>query len=232
MARQTARYSGSIDGFLGRFGARLQGLAASHDLLIRESWHGASLRELIQSQLATYFDGDPAQVAIEGPEIALKPEAAQNLGLALHELGINAEQFGALSMPGGRVSVTWGPDRPGEAVMLDWHEQFGPKVKTRRKRGFGSLAIERNLPRAIDAEVKMVFDPEGLRCHIVISASQIVATLSGRGVLLSDDLFELIRLDRLVAIGPHAVGDRIRDMLFGNHADDVGAARAAGRCLW
>ena len=58
MARQTARYSGSIDGFLGQFGARLQGLAASHDLLIRESWHGASLRELIQSQLATYFDGD------------------------------------------------------------------------------------------------------------------------------------------------------------------------------
>ena len=78
-------------------------------------------------------------------------------------------------MPGGRVSVTWGPDRPGEAVTLDWHEQFGPKVKTRRKRGFGSLVIERNLPRAIDAEVKMVFDPEGLRCHIVIPASQILA---------------------------------------------------------
>ncbi len=175
MARQTARYSGSIDGFLGQFGARLQGLAASHDLLIRESWHGASLRELIQSQLSTYFDRDQEQVSAEGPAIALKPEAAQNLGLALHELAINAEQFGALSVPGGRVSVTWGPDRPGEAVALDWREQFGPKVKARRKRGFGSLVIERNLPRAIDAEVKMSFDPDGLRCHIVIPASQILA---------------------------------------------------------
>ena len=173
MARQTARYSGSINGFLGQFGARLQALAASHDLLIRESWHGASLRELIRSQLATYFDRDQGPVAIEGPEIALKPEAAQNIGLALHELAINAEQFGALSVPGGRVSVTWGLDQPGEAVSLDWREQFGPKVKTRRKRGFGSLVIERNLPRSIDAEVKMDFDPEGLHCHIVIPTSQI-----------------------------------------------------------
>ena len=110
MARQTARHAGSIDGFLNQFGARLQALAASHDLLVRESWHGASLRELIRSQLATYFDGDRGPVAIEGPEIALKPEAAQNLGLALHELAINAAQFGALSVPDGRVSITWGPD--------------------------------------------------------------------------------------------------------------------------
>src|SRR5882757_9241334 len=52
MARQTARHAGSIDGFLTQFGARLHALAASHDLLVRESWHGASLSELIQSQLA------------------------------------------------------------------------------------------------------------------------------------------------------------------------------------
>jgi PAS domain S-box-containing protein len=41
MARQTARHAGSIDGFLTHFSARLQALAASHDLLVRESWHGA-----------------------------------------------------------------------------------------------------------------------------------------------------------------------------------------------
>src|SRR6185312_10126024 len=41
MARQTARHAGSIDSFLSQFGARVQALAASHDLLIRESWYGA-----------------------------------------------------------------------------------------------------------------------------------------------------------------------------------------------
>ncbi len=176
MARQTARYAGSIDGFLNQFGARLQALAASHDLLVRESWYGASLRELIQSQLARFIERGAGQVAFDGPSVALKPEAAQNLGLALHELAINAEKYGSLSVPKGRVSVTWDlrAESEGRALEFDWHEQFGPKVKVRRKKGFGSIVIERNLARALDAEVTMDFDPDGLHCHIVIPASQIL----------------------------------------------------------
>jgi len=177
MARQTARHAGSIDIFLVQFGARLQALAASHDLLVRESWYGASLGELVRSQLAVYIERGANQIAFEGPEVALKPEAAQNLGLALHELAINAAQFGALSVPGGRVSISWAHNGAdiGNAIVLDWREQFGPKVKTRRKRGFGSMVIERNLARALEAEVNWQFEPDGVRCHIVIPASQIVA---------------------------------------------------------
>ena len=48
-------------------------------------------------------------------------------------------------------------------------------MKVRRKKGFGSMVIERNLARALDAEVNMDFDPDGLHCHIVIPASQILA---------------------------------------------------------
>ena len=171
--------------FSTQFGARLQALAASHDLLVRESWYGASLGELIRSQLGGYLDGSTEQVSIEGPAIALKPEAAQNLGLALHELAVNAAKFGALSVPNGRVSITW--NRRGEhgrqgAVDLDWREKLGPKVKTRRKKGFGSMVIERNLARALDAKVNLEFDPNGLHCHIVIPASQILAAaLSAAG---------------------------------------------------
>jgi len=176
MARQTARYAGSIDSFLDQFGARLQALAASHDLLVRESWHGASLGELIHSQLGGYLDRSASQVSVEGPALALKPEAAQNLGLALHELVVNAAKFGALSVPSGRVSITWRRrgDRDDNSVELDWLEELGPTVKTRRKKGFGSLVIERNLTRALDARVKMEFDPKGLHCLIEIPASQIL----------------------------------------------------------
>ena len=177
MARQTARHTGSVDSFLSQFGARLQALAASHDLLVRESWYGASLGELIRSQLGGYLDAPVNQVSIEGPAIALKPEAAQNLGLALHELAVNAAKFGALSVPNGRVSITWSQRDHGDdnSVELDWHEQLGPKVKVRRRKGFGSMVIERNLARALDAEVDLKFDPSGLRCHIVIPPSQILA---------------------------------------------------------
>ena len=56
--------------FLTQFGARLQALAASHDLLVRESWYGASLGELVRSQLGGYLDGLATQISIEGPAIA------------------------------------------------------------------------------------------------------------------------------------------------------------------
>jgi len=177
MARQTAHHVGSIESFLVQFAARLQALASSHDLLVRESWHGASLGELIRSQLGGYLDGPADRVSIDGPSIALKPEAAQNLGLALHELAVNAAKFGALSVPAGRVSITWIQRQSVEdgSVVLDWQEQLGPKVKIRRRKGFGSMVIERNLARALDAEANMDFDPSGLHCHIVIPASQILA---------------------------------------------------------
>jgi PAS domain S-box-containing protein len=177
MARQTARHTGSVETFLTQFGARLQALAASHDLLIRESWYGASLGELVRSQLGVYLDGMAAQVSIEGPAIAIKPEAAQNLGLALHELAVNAAKFGALSVPAGRVAITWNrvENIDGSAVELDWREKLGPKVKARRRKGFGSMVIDRNLARALDARVELEFDPDGLHCHIVIPANQILA---------------------------------------------------------
>ena len=109
IARQTARYAGSIDGFLGQFNARVQALARSHDLLVQEGWHGATLKDLLQSQLGPYVDTEMSQVTMTGPPIKLKPETAQSLGLALHELASNASKYGALSVPTGRVAVTWAP---------------------------------------------------------------------------------------------------------------------------
>ena len=174
MARQTARHAGSTQSFLTQFGARLQAMAASHDLLVREDWHGASLTELIRSQQAIYLDRDDAQVSMNGPDVVFKPEAAQNLGLALHELSVNAARFGALTVPDGRIAISWtrhGEDA-GHGLEIDWQERFGPKVKPRRKQGFGSIVIEKNLARALGARVDLKFEADGLRCRIVIPADQ------------------------------------------------------------
>ena len=177
MARQTARHAGSTQSFLDQFSARLHALAASHDLLVRENWYGASLTELIRSQLAIYLDRDDAQVSMNGPDVVFKPEAAQNLGLALHELSVNAARFGALTVPDGRISISWTRDREdaSHALEIDWQEKFGPKVKPRRKQGFGSIVIEKNLARALGAQVDLKFEADGLHCHIVIPADQFIA---------------------------------------------------------
>ena len=172
MARQTARHAGSMDGFLSQFSGRLQSLAAAHDLLVRDSWRGASMRELIQAQLAAYIDDEGQRVSMSGPAIALKPEAAQTLGLALHELAANAARFGAFSADAGRVAIAWERTQSprDEALVLDWREEGGPPVKARRKRGFGAAAIERNLALALAADVSLDFDPVGVHCRIVIPA--------------------------------------------------------------
>ena len=178
MARQTARHAGSIDGFLDQFSARLQALARSHDLLVKEGWHGAALEELVRSQLGHYLDRDGSQVGIQGPWVVLRPEAAQSLGLALHELATNAAKYGALSVPSGQVSIRWtlrtdGGEAPG--LDIAWVETGGPAVEKPEHRGFGTLVIERNLAGSLDAEVEMAFAPEGVQCRIVIPGGQLYA---------------------------------------------------------
>jgi two-component sensor histidine kinase len=176
MARQTARHAGSMDGFLNQFSGRLQSLAAAHDLLVRGSWHGASVHELIRAQLAAYLDEDGQRVSVSGPPISLKPEAAQTLGLALHELAANAARFGALSTDTGRVVIAWerAETSHGEALVVDWREEGGPPVKARRKRGFGTAAIERNLALALDADVSLDFAPGGVHCRIAIPSAHVL----------------------------------------------------------
>src|SRR5450756_2012001 len=142
IARQTARYSGSTESFLEKFNARLQALAMSHDILFKEKWQSASLADLVGLQLGPYLDRSESQVSAEGPTVLLKPDAAQNLGFALHELATNAAKYGALSVPEGRVSITWRllSEADGNGVELDWIESCGPAVVKPAHRGFGARA--------------------------------------------------------------------------------------------
>jgi PAS domain S-box-containing protein len=178
MAHQTGRQAGSINRFLDRFGERLQALAKSHDILVQEDWHGASLVELVRSQLGHYLDQSGSQISIKGPSLQLKPEGAQALGLALHELATNASKYGALSVPAGRVNVEWKrkPTSQGGGLEILWQETGGPEVETPKARGFGSLVIERNLARSMDAEVSLEFNPGGVTCRVQVPEEHILST--------------------------------------------------------
>lgn len=177
MARQTARHAGSTESFLEQFSARLQALASSHDLLVQESWYGASLHELVRLQLGHYIDRRQSQIRYDGPSIMLKPEGAQGVGLGLHELATNAAKYGALSSEAGTVDIRWRrmPPSDGHGVEIVWQERGGPKVAEPRRRGFGTTVIERHISRSLDSEVELSFEPEGVRCRIVIPLTQFVA---------------------------------------------------------
>ena len=160
MARQSAPSSASVPDFVERFSARLAALAGSYDLLVQESWEGASLADLVRSQLGHCADLSGAQVAWEGPPVRLTPAAAQSIGMALHELGTNAARYGALSVPGGQVKVCWAVQ--GERLEIAWRESGGPPVAKPARTGFGQLVVKRLAASALDANVALDYAPGGV----------------------------------------------------------------------
>ncbi len=166
IARRTAASAETVDAFVDRFGARLQALAAAHDLLVDSSWKGAALRELVDAQLAHIgTEASGRQISVEGAPIVLRPDAAQHLSLALHELAANAVQHGALSDGGGRVNVSWQlpGDREGLSdVELVWREDGGPAVAEPASFGFGQVVLDRLVPRGLDGDATLEFKPSGV----------------------------------------------------------------------
>ena len=175
IARQTASRTRSIDDFLDRFSARLVAIGCSHDLLIADDWHGASLRMLVERQLGEHADRFGDKIAIEGEDVVLKPEAVQNLGLALHELAANAEKYGSLSDPHGHVSIHWKFCEPPSELKLIWEETGGPLVAPPERSGFGRAMIETVVGQALEGDVMLSFPPKGVRCEIVIPSAQVIS---------------------------------------------------------
>lgn len=164
MARKTASLSGDLDSFVTDFSLRLHAIAAAHDLLVSQSWHGADLRELLRASLAPTVDPDSTQVELEGPAMLLTPDAAQNLGLAFHELATNASKYGALSVQRGNLHVTW--ENLAEGGRICWIESDGPPVQPPSRRGFGRILLERLVGVTLNGSVDLDFRPAGLVCEI------------------------------------------------------------------
>jgi PAS domain S-box-containing protein len=180
MARQTAVTAGSAHDFEQIFSARLQALAASHDILMDEDWHGASIDELVRTQVGHYVDLIGTRIELAGPEMMLKPEAAQNLGLALHELATNAAKYGALSKEEGRVEIRWDLD-PGR-FRIAWQEIGGPPVSPPAREGFGHKVVTRIVTLALEGKVDLRFEPSGLVWKLDIPDKHILTRGgSGRG---------------------------------------------------
>ncbi len=176
MARQTARSAGSLAQFEKQYMQRLQGLAASHDLLVNENWVGVSLADLVRSQMQTFVETETHNLSVKGPNVVVTAKAAQALGLALHELGTNSIKYGALSVPEGRVVVEWeyqnenGGDRQ---LKLQWRESNGPAVVEPARKGFGHFVMDRMIAQTLDAGVSMQFLPEGFVWVLVVPATNL-----------------------------------------------------------
>lgn len=178
MARQTVKDSLTAQDFEQRLSLRLRGLASSHELLAAQDWHGAHLEEVVKGQLGPVFDQFSSRIAFRGPSVFLKPEAAQNIGLAINELATNAVRFGALSNDQGRIEIEWSVDpleNAGRRLHLTWNELGGPTVAPPARQGFGHKVVERVAARALDGNVNLTFAPTGLQWALHIPTAFVLS---------------------------------------------------------
>ncbi|KAB1074434.1 sensor histidine kinase [Methylobacterium planeticum] len=166
--------------------SRLLALSKTHDLLTRDDWSGAALREVLENELGPYRR-DADHVVLDGPPVILAPRYVLAIGMMVHELTTNAAKYGALTRPDGRVRITWsvsaheggnsrdsGTARAGEEtrLRLTWQESGGPAVAPPQRRGFGTRLITGAIKRELDGEIHMSFDPGGVCLRLDVPLEQ------------------------------------------------------------
>jgi two-component sensor histidine kinase len=169
IARLSAASAGSVKEYLASFEQRLHALSAAYNLLTKNNWEGADLRDIVERTLAPYAtDG---RLSIEGLPAMLSAKHSLALAAAVQELSTNAAKYGALSIPTGKVAISWTLNE-AEAIALDWREVDGPEVKEPVRRGFGTKLIQDVLAADSGWKVKLEYLPAGVHCTLIFDARQ------------------------------------------------------------
>lgn len=165
----TARSVDTIEDFKSALIGRIGSLAKTHRLLTDEAG-AVSFGDLLHNELDAFDDGSDGRITLTGPQLALSSQLAVSLGMALHELTTNAAKYGALSVYGGKIDVTWSLtiEAARRILTFDWVESGGPPVAVPKRQGFGSRLLDFVLPGQIQAKASIEWHVDGLRVHCLV----------------------------------------------------------------
>jgi PAS domain S-box-containing protein len=145
---------------------RLSALSRSHDLLTRENYSNAGLRDIVTDALEPFgvSGAHSERLIVTGENIRLSPRVTLALAIALNELATNAVKYGAFSNEAGTIEIAWttAASSSGTQLILKWTEKGGPTVSAPSRKGFGLQVIERGLAQELQGSVHLEFRPTGL----------------------------------------------------------------------
>jgi len=194
IASQSLHRAKSPADFVTTFSGRVQALARAHDLLTQKNLQGAEIMGLVREQVL-YGGFDDNRVACTGPMLLLDPQSAMHLALVLHELATNARKYGALSLPTGRLWVSWALRTNGERnLVLDWKERGGPRITVPREKGFGSALIEQTV-KGHGGKASIRYGAEGVTARITFPLPEQAPTVIGSNASLRGGAAPLLKLD-------------------------------------
>lgn len=164
IVNQTLRDAATLTEARDAIGARIGSLAVAHDLLLRDEVEGATIADILAGVMAPFDDGGGRLFSVAGPDVRLEPRVTLALSMALHELATNASKYGALSVDGGHVTISWnvGIGEGGRRLAFRWEERGGPLVVPPTRTGFGSRMIERVLAQHLRGTAKVDYQPQGV----------------------------------------------------------------------
>jgi PAS domain S-box-containing protein len=155
------------DGLKKAIAGRIAALAGVHSLFAQSRWTGADLGTLVKQELSPYSRERDIRARIDGPAVMLKPDVAQAVAVALHELATNAAKYGALSVAKGQVRVEWSCVADCQLV-LRWTETGGPPVNPPTHKGFGTHMIDAMIRGHEGGDVRLNWLADGLACEITL----------------------------------------------------------------
>lgn len=127
-----------------------------------------SLPVLLERLFAPYSADSEAVVIDPGPAVELRSATIMSLSLVLHELATNAAKYGALSVPGGRVRISWQREDANSRLRIRWTESGGPPVTPPAKAGYGTQLIRSTITYNLHGQVEQNYATGGLETEIVI----------------------------------------------------------------
>lgn len=161
IAGRTLDASYSLESFRPAFLGRLQAMARAYGMLSKDGWTDSSVRGIFAAELEPFGTAD---IAIDGPELRVKPQVSLSLALVAHELATNASKYGSLSKDGGRVEVSWATE--DGLFRLTWREQGGPPVAEPETTGFGFELLHGEIVYRLQGKLDIAYDPSGLSVRI------------------------------------------------------------------
>src|SRR5471032_1217434 len=138
---------------------RLLALGRAHDLLLQARWTSANLGQIVHGATEAFDSPDAPKFSIEGPDVRIASGAVIAIAMTLNELCTNTTKFGALSIPAGRVAISWVVDQD-KRVQFIWREHGGPTVRAPTRQSFGTRLIE-TLGKQLRGSVKLAYEPSG-----------------------------------------------------------------------
>ena len=164
IANQTARHADDVAQYRARFAERLTALAHCHDLLVRDSWQGASFSDLVSAQLKPFRESKGGRISVSSSNHPAMPCGAERLGWRrVSWLMIALESMRRAVHPAWQGINSMAFKRDGYRVCMHWRERDGTaRGVLLHRRGFGYVVIEQIVPGALNGNSTLDFSATGV----------------------------------------------------------------------